>query len=78
MAVRTNNSAVARAIASIEADNWTAIDYTSDGEAQVAECRYKGRRLIVRRTRLLDIAQARLWLEWRHHALLTDLDGDTP
>jgi hypothetical protein len=31
----------------------------------------------VRRTRLTDAAQARLWPDWRHHALLTDLDAET-
>ncbi len=44
--------------------------------AQVAECTYKARRLIVRRTRLSDTAQARLWPNWRHHGFLTDLGGD--
>ena len=34
------------------------------------------RRLVVRRTRLTDPAQQRLWPDWRHHAFLTDLDGD--
>src|SRR3954468_11915437 len=34
------------------------------------------RRLIVRRTRLTDPAQQRLWPDWRHHAFLTDLPGD--
>jgi hypothetical protein len=76
MAVRTGNVAVARAIGSIAESAWTDIDYTPDGEAQVAECTYKGRRLIVRRTRLTDRAQARLWPDWRHHAFLTDLDGN--
>jgi Transposase DDE domain group 1 len=33
--------------------------------------------LVVRRTRLTDTAQARLWPDWRHFAFLTDLDGDT-
>jgi hypothetical protein len=75
MAVRTGNVAVARAIAAIGEDEWADIDYTPDGEAQVAECTYKGRRLVVRRTRLTDKAQARLWPDWRHHAFLTDLDG---
>jgi hypothetical protein len=31
----------------------------------------------VRRTRVTDAAQARLWPDWRHHAFLTDLDGGT-
>ncbi|HSH62376.1 MAG TPA: IS1380 family transposase [Acidimicrobiales bacterium] len=76
MAVRANNSAVARAIAAIDESDWTDIDYTPDGEAQVAECTYRGRRLIVRRTRLSEVAQARLWPHWRHFGFLTDLDGD--
>jgi hypothetical protein len=77
MAVRVRNTAVARAIATIDDDAWADIGYTPDGQAQVAECTYKGRRLIVRRTRLTDAAQARLWPDWRHHAFLTDLDGET-
>ncbi|MCA1708165.1 MAG: transposase, partial [Actinobacteria bacterium] len=32
---------------------------------------------IVRRTRLTDRAQRRLWPDWRHHAFLTDLAGPT-
>jgi len=77
MAVKANNKPVAAAIAAIDDDAWTAIDYTPDGEAQVAECIYKGLRLVVRRTRLTDARQARLWPDWRHFAFLTDLDGDT-
>lgn len=77
MAVRTGNTAIAGAIAAIDETAWVDIDYTPDGEAQVAECCYKGRRLIVRRTRLTDTTQAALWPDWRHHGFLTDLDGDT-
>jgi hypothetical protein len=40
----------------------------------VAECTYKGRRLIVRRTRLCG-PQATSWPTWRHFAFLTDLEG---
>ncbi len=76
MAVRANTKGVAAAIAAIDETAWVGIDYTSDGEAQVAECRYKGLRLIVRRTRLTDPRQLRLWPNWRHFAFLTDLDGD--
>ncbi|MDP1804867.1 MAG: transposase, partial [Acidimicrobiales bacterium] len=47
-----------------------------DGVAQVAECTYQDRRLIVRRTRLTGAAQRRLWPDWRHFGFLTDLDGD--
>jgi hypothetical protein len=77
MAVRTNTKGIAAAIAAIAETAWAGIDYTPDGEAQVAECEYQNRRLIVRRTRLTDKTQARLWPDWRHHAFLTDLDGDT-
>jgi hypothetical protein len=75
MAVRTGNVAVARAIAAIDEGSWADIDYTPDGQAQVAETVYNGRRLIVRRTRLTDRAEVRLWPDWRHHAFLTDLAG---
>jgi len=76
MAVHANHKAVAAAIAAIDETAWTEIDYTPDGQAQVAETDYRGRRLIVRRTRLTDARQARLWPDWRHFAFLTDLDGD--
>ncbi|MDP9333422.1 MAG: IS1380 family transposase [Actinomycetota bacterium] len=76
MAVRTGNRAITKTIATIADTAWVDIDYTSDGVAQVAECRYKGRRLVVRRTRLTDTTQAALWPDWRHHAFLTDLDDD--
>ncbi|HWF20818.1 MAG TPA: IS1380 family transposase [Acidimicrobiales bacterium] len=75
MAVRATTKAVAKAIATIDEADWTPIDYTPDGEAAVAECDYKGRRLIVRRTRLTGAAQAALWPDWRHFAFLTDLAG---
>jgi hypothetical protein len=42
----------------------------------VAETTYQQRRLIVRRTRLRDHHQLKLWPDWRHFAFLTDLDGD--
>jgi Transposase DDE domain group 1 len=75
MAVRTGNDAVAKAIAGIEEGSWTGIDYVEDGVAEVAETIYKGRRLIVRRTRLIGPDQ-KLWPDWRHFAFLTDLDGE--
>ena len=78
MAVRTNTPKVAAVIADIDEDGWVDIDYTPDGHAQVAESVYDGRRLIVRRTRLTDTAQARLWPDWRHFGFLTDLTGPTP
>ena len=76
MAVRANHKGPATAIATISEDAWVDIDYTPDGQAQVAECTYGGRRLVVRRTRLTDARQARLWPDWRHFAFLTDLDAD--
>ena len=68
--------AVRGAIAQIGEEAWRPIDYSCEGEAQVAECDYKGRRLIVRRTGLTDPAQATLWPDWRHFAFVTDLGGD--
>ena len=75
MAVRTNTKGVAEAIAAIDEKAWVGIDYTADGIAQVAETTYGSRRLIVRRTRLTDTRQARLWPDWRHFGFLTDLEG---
>jgi hypothetical protein len=83
MAVRCGTKGIADAISAIDENAWTEIDYTPDGQAQVADCAYTTgtgkhavtRRLVVRRTRLTDRAQQRLWPDWRHHAFLTDLDG---
>jgi len=66
---------VLSAVSAIDASAWIPIEYTRDGEAEVAECDYKGRRLIVRRTRLVG-RQATLWPQWRHFAFVTDLEGD--
>ena len=73
MGVRMVKSVV-RAISAIDEGDWIPIDYTLDGIAEVAECVYKGRRMIVRRTRLVG-RQATLWPEWRHFAFLTDQEG---
>ncbi len=70
---------VKAAIAGIDEDAWQEIDYTIGGQAQVAETTYttgqgnKKRtvRLVVRRTRLTNTAQRRLWPDWRHHAFIT-------
>ena len=67
------------AIAAIDDTAWQDIDYTIGGQAQVAETTYtagrgaKARtvRLVVRRTRLTDTTQRRLWPDWRHHAFIT-------
>ena len=65
---------VVSAVEGIDESAWTPIDYTPGGEAEVAECNYKGRRLIVRRTRLTGRQQT-LWPQWRHFAFVTDLGG---
>jgi hypothetical protein len=73
MGVRMVKSVVA-AVSAIDEESWTPIDYPLDGIAEVAECVYKGRRLVVRRTRLVG-RQATLWPQWRHFAFLTDQEG---
>ena len=50
---------------------WQTIEYPEEGEAQIAETTYSGRRLILRRTRLVG-AQAQLWPDWRHFAFITN------
>ena len=63
---------VAEPIAEIpEADWQTLDDYSQDGEAQIAETRLAGKRMIVRRTRLIG-AQAELWPDWRYFPFLTN------
>ena len=66
---------VRAAVEAIDEDAWQTIDYPDDGEAQIAETIYGGRRLIVRRTRLLG-AQAELWPDWRHFAFITNRTDD--
>jgi hypothetical protein len=66
---------VTAAVAAIPEDAWTKIDYPDEGEAQIAETVYGGRRLIVRRTRLLG-PQAELWPDWRHFCFITNRDED--
>jgi hypothetical protein len=83
-----NNHKVQTVIANIADNAWVDIDYTMSGYAQVAECDYivgggttkrKARtvRLVVRRTRLADPTQLKLWPEWRHHAFITNRDDLT-
>jgi hypothetical protein len=76
------NQAVRAAIAETA---WTPIVYPDGGQAAVAETTYttgQGRRqrsyrLVVRRTRLTDPAQAALWPDWRHHDFVTSSTTDT-
>ena len=77
--------AVRAAIQAIPSTAWTDIAYTKGGHAQVAETTYatgRGKakrtvRLVVRRTRLTEGAQQRLWPDWRHHAFITNTEHDT-
>ncbi len=63
---------VTEQIAGIPEEAWQTLeDYPEDGEAQIAESSYAGKRMIVRRTRLVG-AQAELWPDWRHFAFLTN------
>ena len=64
------------AIATIAEDAWIDIVYPDGGIAQVAETRYQGDRLVVRRTRLVG-EQAELFPNWRYHAFVTDRPGTT-
>jgi hypothetical protein len=66
---------VGAAVEAISEDAWQTIDYPEEGEAQIAQTVYGGRRLIVRRTRLLG-AQAELWPDWRHFAFITNRTDD--
>ena len=63
---------VTDAIAQIPESSWqTLTDYPEDGEAQIAKTTLGGKRMIVRRTRLIG-AQAELWPDWRHFPFLTN------
>jgi hypothetical protein len=81
------NKQVRAAIDTIDEETWRPIDYPVGGEAQVAETtitttsvrdkRTRELRLVVRRTRLTDLAQRRLWPDWRHHAFVTNVELPT-
>jgi hypothetical protein len=63
---------VPEAIKEIPEAAWQPLkDYPADGEAQIAETTSHGRRLIVRRTRLVG-PQAELWPDWRHFPFITN------
>jgi hypothetical protein len=63
---------IRQAVQAITEDTWQTVeDYPEAGEAQIAETTHGGRRLIVRRTRLVG-AQVELWPDWRHFAFLTN------
>jgi hypothetical protein len=63
---------VPEAITTIPEQAWRALDdYPEEGEAQIAETTAGGRRLIIRRTRLVG-PQAELWPDWRYFPLITN------
>src|SRR5271167_87459 len=63
---------VPEAIKQIPEQAWQPLaDYSQDGEAQIAEITAHGRRLIVRRTRLVG-PQAELWPDWRYFPFITN------
>ncbi len=79
------NASVTAVIAAIPEDAWVDITYPDGGAAQVAEAIYvtgggktkraeRRVRLVVRRTRLTDPVQRQLWPDWRHHAIVTNLE----
>ena len=70
------HKAIRDAVEAIEESAWQKVeDYPKEGEAQIAETTHGGRRLIVRRTRLVG-PQAELWPDWRHFAFLTNRTDD--
>jgi hypothetical protein len=73
----TRQPIITRAIDAIDDDAWVDIDYTEGGTAQVAEAKWDGHRLIVRRTRIdNDPHLPALFAGWRHHAFVTNRPGD--
>ena len=77
------NPALRKAIAAIHTSSWTPIPYFLDG-ADVAETEYRpfGKkapmlRLIVRRVKPTPGSQLALFVEYSHHAFVTDRPGDT-
>jgi len=66
-----NIKKIKETVVAIDEQDWQPIDYPEAGEAQIAQTTYAGRRLIVRRTRLLG-PQAELFPDWRHFAFITN------
>jgi hypothetical protein len=64
---------VMRAIQGIDERAWQRVEYAF-GVAEVADCLYAGRRLVVRRVRKYDEG-LRLFPVWDHHAFVTNLAG---
>lgn len=66
---------IKRTIAAIPEEAWARIDYPAPGIAEVAETRHEAERLVVRRVRN-EAVQGELVPDWRHHAFVSDRDGD--
>jgi Transposase DDE domain group 1 len=66
---------VRASVEQIDEQAWQTIPYPQEGEAQIAETTHGGRRLVVRRTRLVG-PQAQLWPDWRHFAFITNRTED--
>ena len=79
------NKTIRAAIAAIDTDAWMPIVYPDGGQAAVAETTYttgrgpkrRSYRLVVRRSRLTEVAQQALWPDWRYHAFVTSSSADT-
>ena len=79
------NKQIRACIDAIDDSAWIPIAYPDGGRAEVAEALYvtgRGKhrrelRLVVRRTRLTERAQRRLWPDWRHHAFITTIELPT-
>jgi hypothetical protein len=70
------HEAIRKALEAIDENAWQTIEgYPQEGEAQIAETIHGGRRLIVRRTRLVG-KQAALWPDWRHFCFITNRTED--
>ena len=68
----SQHASVRSAIEQIPERDWQPLaDYPPAGVAEIAEGTLAGRRLVVRRTRLVG-AQAEIFPDWRYHAFITD------
>jgi Transposase DDE domain group 1 len=70
-----NIKKIRETVQAIDESAWQHIAYPDGGEAQIAETTYGERRLIIRRTRLVG-AQAELFPDWRHFAMITNRTDD--
>jgi len=69
------NKAVVRLTTNIDNDSWTPIAYPGGGVGEVSETKYKGHRLVVRRTRPTPGDQTEMWPDWEYHSFITNREG---